>query len=150
MHGEVVATGTVSAQRFVPGMEIPKQWWELFHSQKLNTLVEESLKANSTGVAAQAALHQAQELYLAQRGSYFPTLQAGFGATRAKNPNDSLTNPTVSSTPTYNLFTAALALSYSPDVFGATRRTVEAAKATEEGTRYQLEATYLKIGRAHV
>jgi len=36
-------------------------------------------------------------------------------------------------------------LSYMPDVFGATRRAVEMAKAQEQSTRFQLEATYLTL-----
>src|SRR5277367_4078513 len=36
-------------------------------------------------------------------------------------------------------------VSYLPDVFGASRRTVEAAKAQSEGERFQLEATYVTL-----
>ncbi len=32
-----------------------------------------------------------------------------------------------------------------PDIFGATRRAVEAAKAQDDSTRFQLEATYLTL-----
>src|SRR5512141_916216 len=34
------APGTGGAeQRFIPGREIPAQWWELFHSAALDTLI---------------------------------------------------------------------------------------------------------------
>ena len=46
---------------------------------------------------------------------------------------------------TYTLYTAQLTLSYEPDLFGGTRRQVEIAKAQEESTRFQLEATYLTL-----
>jgi NodT family efflux transporter outer membrane factor (OMF) lipoprotein len=45
----------------------------------------------------------------------------------------------------YTLFTAQLTLSYTPDIFGATRRAVEMTKAQEASTRFQLEATYLTL-----
>ena len=51
----------------------------------------------------------------------------------------------MASSSTYSLYTAQLTLSYAPDVFGATRRAVEMAKAQVESSRFQLEATYLTL-----
>ena len=148
-QGETVSSpGTGgNTQRFVAEMEIPAQWWTLFQSPKLNDLVEQSLKANPNLTAAKAALRQAHELYLAQRTSFWPLAQGTFDAQRAKNAVGSIANPTSlpQVNPYYNLFTAQLNVSYTPDVFGATRRTVEAARAQDNGTRYQLEATYLTL-----
>jgi NodT family efflux transporter outer membrane factor (OMF) lipoprotein len=149
MHGETSAAegAAASAQRFVAGMDIPSQWWTLFQSPQLDRLVEQSLKANPDVGAAQAALKQAHELYAAQRASFFPVVQGGFNAQRAKNAVGSIANPTSlpQANPYYDLYTAQLTLSYAPDVFGGTRRAVEMAKAQEQGTRYQLEATYLTL-----
>ena len=135
------------AQRFVAGMDIPQQWWQLFQSPKLSGLVEQALKANPNLDAAQAALRQSHELYLAQRATFFPLVQGGVGATRAKNPTESLANPTnlPQANPYYSLYTAQLTLSYAPDVFGGNRRALEAAHAQMEASRYQYEATYLTL-----
>jgi NodT family efflux transporter outer membrane factor (OMF) lipoprotein len=133
------------AQRFVADMDIPAQWWTLFRSPKLTRLVDEALQANPNVAAAQAALRQAHELYRVQQTSLFPVVQGGFGASRAQNANTSLANPTTSTTATYNLYTAQLNLSYALDVFGGTRRSVEAAKAQEESSRFQLTATDLSL-----
>ena len=135
------------AQRFVAGMDIPQQWWELFQSPKLSGLVGQALKANPNLDAAQAALRQAHELYAAQRASFFPLVQGGLGITRAKNPTESLANPTnlPQTNPYYSLYTAQLTLSYAPDVFGGNRRALEAAHAQMEASRYQYEATYLTL-----
>ena len=145
--GEITATDTAggNAQRFVAGMDIPAQWWTLFQSQKLSGLVEEALKANPDVDAAKAALRQSHELYSAQWATYLPTVQAGFNGTRAKDASNAIANPTVSVSPFYALYTAQLSLSYAPDVFGLNQREVEAAKAQEEASRYQLEATYLTL-----
>jgi NodT family efflux transporter outer membrane factor (OMF) lipoprotein len=128
-------------------MDIPSQWWTLFQSAQLDRLVEQSLKANPEVGAAQAALKQAHELYAVQRTSFFPVVQGDFNAVRAKNAVGSIANPTnlPQANPYYDLYTAQLTLSYTPDVFGGTRRAVEMAKAQEQGTRYQLEATYLTL-----
>jgi NodT family efflux transporter outer membrane factor (OMF) lipoprotein len=147
MHEETTAAEVTDGgvQRFVAGMDIPNQWWTLFRSPELDRLVEQSLKANANVGAAQAALRQAHELYLAQRTAFFPNLQGSIGGVRSEYPVNTLTAPTVASNNTYNLYTAQLTLSYMPDVFGATRRAVEMAKAQEQSTRFQLEATYLTL-----
>ena len=56
------------AQRFVAGLDIPGEWWTLFHSAPLDALIAEALKANPDLEAAQAALRQAQENVYAERG----------------------------------------------------------------------------------
>ncbi len=133
------------AQRFVAGMDIPSQWWTLFRSAKLNRLVEQALAGNPNVSAAQAALRQAHELYLAQRTSFFPSVQGNFSGNRSEFPANTLTSPTVAPSSTYTLYTAQLTLSYAPDIFGATRRQVEIAKAQDDSARFQLEATYLTL-----
>jgi outer membrane protein TolC len=46
---------------------------------------------------------------------------------------------------TYNLFTPQVSVTYAPDVFGLTRRTVESFKAQEEAAHYQLAAAYTTL-----
>ena len=83
------------AQRFVAGMDIPSQWWTLFQSPKLNHLVEQALKANPDVGAAQAALRQAHELYLAQRTSFFPIVAGKLQrALEPRTPLGTIANPT--------------------------------------------------------
>ena len=35
-----------NTQQFVQGMDIPGQWWTLFHSKPLNGLIDDSIKNN--------------------------------------------------------------------------------------------------------
>jgi NodT family efflux transporter outer membrane factor (OMF) lipoprotein len=133
------------AQRFVAGMDIPGQWWTLFHSPSLNALVEQALKANPNVEAGKAALLQAMESIYAQEGFYYPTVQANFSPSRQKNAVGTI-SPTLSSgAPIFNLFTAQVAVSYTLDVFGTNRRQVESLQAQAESQRFQLEATYLTL-----
>jgi len=134
-----------NAQRFVSDMDIPGQWWTLFQSPKLTRLVEEALKANPNLIAAEAALRQAHELTAAQWAGYLPVLQASFNAQRTKDASATITPVTVSPSPTYSLYTPQLSLSYTADVFGVTRRSVEAARAQAEASRFQLDATYVTL-----
>ena len=154
-YGSAVARNTTAAapgtggnpQQFITTMDIPGQWWELFQSPKLTALVQQALKGNPNIDAARASLRQANDLYNAQRASLFPTVQGSFSALRAKNPTETLANPTSlpQVNPYYDLFTAQLALSYMPDVFGGTRRSLEVSRAQLEATRFEFIATYVTL-----
>ena len=135
-------------QKFVEGLDIPAEWWKLFHSKPLNDLIERSLTNNPSLKAAQAALTVAHENVLAQKGLFFPSIDGGFSASRHQTPN--LVNPFVTqSTPEgyayYSYYTPQVAVSYAPDVFGLNRRTVESLKAQQEQQRFALIATHITL-----
>src|SRR6202044_2235174 len=79
-----------AAQHFIKGRDIPRQWWALFHSQPLNDLIEQSINANPNIASVQAALRQARENTLAQKGSYYPQVSVGFAASRNLTPLEAL------------------------------------------------------------
>ena len=133
------------AQRFAKGADISADWWTLFHSKQLNELIEQSLKKNPDLKSAQAALTVAHENVLAQRGSFFPSVTAGFAASRQQDPPGSLAPVPSSNAFLYNLFTPQVSVSYVPDVFGLNRRTVESLQAQEQGVRFQMVATYTTL-----
>ena len=133
------------AQRLIEGIDIPGQWWALFHSEPLNGLIEEALRNNPDLQAAQAALRVARETVLAQQGAYFPSVVASFTPSRQKDPTGAVAPTAASGNPTFSLFTAQVAVSYTPDVFGLNRRTVEGLAAQAEAQRFQVEATYLTL-----
>jgi NodT family efflux transporter outer membrane factor (OMF) lipoprotein len=136
--------GAGAAQRFLAGRDLPAEWWTLFHSPALDELVKEALKASPNLAAAEAALRQAHELRKAGEGAFWPLVQAGFTASRNKTAA-SLSPATASGALYYSLYTAQLGVSYVPDVFGGTRRTVEGLLAQEEAQRFQRDAAYLTL-----
>ena len=127
------------------GLAIPGQWWALFHSRALNALVEQAIAANPTLPAAQAALRQARENVYAEQGSLFPNVTASFSPSRNKTATGAITPVAASGNPYYSLNTAQVTVSYTPDVFGGTRRQIESLVATADFQRFQLEATYLTL-----
>jgi NodT family efflux transporter outer membrane factor (OMF) lipoprotein len=133
-----------AAQRFL-SEEVPRDWWKLFKSADLDALVTEALRANPEVASAQAALKQALENTAAERGSYFPTVQGSFGASRNLDAVGVLSPNLASGAAMYNLFTPQVTVSYVPDIFGANRRQVESLAAQAEASRYQLDATYLTL-----
>lgn len=133
-----------TAQHFNYGADIPARWWTLFHSARLDALVEQALQANPDVGAAQAALRKAHEELLAQRGSYFPAIDGTAGATREKITGAEFGQPQGGSY-IYNLFNASANVSYTLDLWGGVRRGVEAAGAQADYQNYQLQATYLTL-----
>jgi NodT family efflux transporter outer membrane factor (OMF) lipoprotein len=153
-------------QHFVPGRDIPFEWWELFQSPQLDSLIKRAFKANPTIAAAQATLAQAQELVYAQRGFFYPTVAAVTQAERHKvsgNTNSSSTigvqgngtnllpavedpNHFPHNLPSYySFYTAELDVGFVPDVFGGNRRQVESLAAQREAQRFALEAAYITL-----
>jgi NodT family efflux transporter outer membrane factor (OMF) lipoprotein len=132
-----------AAQRFVLDLDIPGQWWTLFHSRALNAIVEQALKANPSLDAAKAALRQAQENVYAGQGALFPTVSGTLSTQREKFSGASFGDPALSST--FSVQTAQLSVSYVFDVWGGTRRQIESLVAQTEFERFQLEAAYLSL-----
>ena len=85
------------------------------------------------------------EIAAAQRGAFFPNVQASFDPSRQRNPVGVLAPTLSSGTALCNLFTTQVSVSYVPDVFGANRRQVESLDALAEASRFQLDATYLTL-----
>ena len=132
------------AQRFESGADIPGDWWTLFRSPALDALIERALKNNPDLTAARAALTAAHENTLAQRGAYFPQVDADFAANRQKQPGSLAPVPSNNAFE-YSLFTPQLSVSYVPDVFGLNRRTVESLQAQAQVARFQMIAAHIAL-----
>ncbi|SDI30000.1 efflux transporter outer membrane subunit [Propionivibrio dicarboxylicus] len=162
-------TSGSEAQRFVAGKAIQADWWTLFESPQLTALIEKAFAANPTIEAAQAALRAAQYTVQAQRGYFFPTIQASYSPSRTKiagnvggnspgvQGNGSVIS-TTQNTPAsqggtapfnqpvvYNFHTAQFSVGYTPDIFGLNRRLVEAFEAQTRIQALQLEAAYVTL-----
>jgi NodT family efflux transporter outer membrane factor (OMF) lipoprotein len=138
------ADGTAgAAQRFAIGQDIQGDWWTLFHSEPLDQLVQQALKANPDVDAAQAALRQARENAYAGEGALFPTLGGSFQAERERLSGAAFGEPGLNTQ--FSLVTAQLNVSYAPDIFGGTRRQIEQLRAQADYQRFELEATYLTL-----
>ena len=132
------------AQHFVFGKDIPVNWWQNFGSTKLNSLIDQALRASPTLDAAQATLYQAQQTYAAQSGStLYPQVNAKLGAQRQKF-NPSLFGQPVGSK-IFDLYNAGVTVSYNFDLFGGNRRALEALAAQADYQRYQFEGARLTL-----
>ncbi len=130
-------------QHLVPGQDIPAVWWELFHSPNLNKLIEQALRDNPDLAAADASLRVAQDNLSAGQASFFPALTGSFASKRAKVSSVSTNNAMPSYI--YTLHNASVGVSYNPDVWGGTRRSVENLQAQADAAKFQREAAYLAL-----
>jgi NodT family efflux transporter outer membrane factor (OMF) lipoprotein len=137
-------TPTGHSQRFVQGRDIPQEWWALFKSPALNAVIERALNNNPSLQSAIATLRAANQAVYAQEGRFLPLVQANFNPTRQLTAGaispvlNNAANP-------FNLYTAQVAVSYTFDVWGLNRRTVESLKAQADNQRFQVEAAYLTL-----
>ncbi|MGA9550434.1 MAG: efflux transporter outer membrane subunit [Rhodomicrobium sp.] len=135
--------------------ELPAEWWELFHSPSLNSLINRALHDNPNIEAARAALRVAQANVYAEVGQLFPlataneTSQGGKVATTPGGLAGGVAAPVVgpgSSNPTYyQLHTAQFTVAYTPDIWGGVRRQIENLEAVKVNQRFMNEATFLTL-----
>jgi NodT family efflux transporter outer membrane factor (OMF) lipoprotein len=131
-------------QRFVTGMEISSQWWTLFHSQPLDALIRQALEDSPTLGAAKAALIEARENRRAQLGAFFPSVDGNFTANRSEFTGASFGQPGAPGS-VYTLYNASVSVSYTLDIFGATRRGLEVLQAQVDNQRFLLEGARLTL-----
>ena len=128
-----------SAQTFIAARDIPAEWWHLFKSPQLDSLIRKAFAANPDIEAAQAALREAQANVSAQRGFFFPAIRGNHSPSRIKSSEEG-ERPGI-----YNLQTAQLTVGFVPDIFGGNRRHVESLKAQADMQRFQLEAARITL-----
>ena len=131
-------------QRFVPGGEISPRWWELFRSEALDRWIREALANSPTLGAAEATLRRAQELLRARSGELLPRVDGNVSASRQKPSGASFGQSGAQLNP-FTLYNASVDVSYTLDLFGKTRRELEALQAQVDYQRFQLEGAYLTL-----
>lgn len=132
-----------SAQHFVSGQDIPSEWWSLFHSPALNHLIQLGLANSPNLAAAKATLQQAQETLNAQTWSLlFPAGNAQLSGERQRFTGSSFGT---SSASIFNLYNTSINISYALDVFGGSRRQIEAQQSQVLFEQFELEAAYLTL-----
>lgn len=128
----------------------PTAWWKVFQDPLLDKYIEMAATCNKEILTAEANILQARALRLVAASSLFPQVEANVNATKtyfSKNgpvfagpsftagPNANTGLPFTIQTPQIqNLFNALFDASWELDLFGKTRRGVQAAQATYERT----------------
>lgn len=132
-----------AAQRIAVGAKVRDDWWTLFHSPALNRVVEQALRDSPTIAQATATLAQARQEVIAALGAEYPQVDLGaeLGRQAVNVQVSGVQRPGIP----VNLFGVGPTVSYTPDVFGALQRNVEAQSALADLSDYQLAAAYLAL-----
>ena len=134
---QAVKKGATADQRLAEGADVDGAWWRLFRSPRLTALVEQALRQNPSLAAAQQTLHQAQEATLAQDGAFLPSISGQLSRQRIKESGAELGEPGFSEQ--FSLYSAQLNVSYTFDVWGLNRRSVQSDEAKAAYQRFQFE-----------
>lgn len=132
--------------RLVPERDIPAEWWAVFGSPELDALVQRALRGNPTLDQARARLTQAQELRTARAGAtQYPQVDLTAGAVRQRIDPATFGFPDAPNPGPFNVFSLGGNASYNFDIFGGTRRELEALATEVDYQAFELEAARLTL-----
>jgi multidrug efflux system outer membrane protein len=122
-------------------------WWQAFGDPVLNNLIEQAAKTNLDLEQARARIIQARTNVTAAGAAAWPSIQGTGSVTRSGGGIDTTasTSPSALATTSGTIFQAGFDASWEIDVFGGTRRSVEAARAKLEASVEDLRATLLTL-----
>lgn len=125
------------------GRDLSGQWWDLFGSSRLNSLIEEAMASYPDVTAQQAALAAARDNVRAGTGVFLPQIQGAANYEREQVSGASI-GPGYAGFTT-SVYQATVNVSYTFDIFGSQRRTLEGLIAQAEAQNFVLEASYLTL-----
>lgn len=122
-------------------------WWKTFHDPQLNSLEAQLNVSNQTIAQDEANYREARALVCEARAAFFPTITASASVIREKSSSNISQSSGSSSTSTSSgssssssaggaITTSSLLLNgtWEPDIWGAVRRSVEAASANAQAS----------------
>ncbi|MGX6999382.1 efflux transporter outer membrane subunit [Caballeronia sp. KNU42] len=131
----------------------PSQWWLSLNDPQLNALIDAALAHNPDVHAAQARLREARAQLQHQQANGMPTASFDAAALRVREPNLSALSSSQGSSGSSSssgggplqLYTAGFDASWEIDLFGGTRRAVEAATAEADAVDADLADTQVSL-----
>jgi multidrug efflux system outer membrane protein len=115
------------------------QWWKRLHDPVLDQLIAQALAASPDLKAAQARLRESRARRELAGAEQSPTVTGSAAASRSKG------SANTGGGATHDLFNAGFDAAWEPDVFGATRRGIEAAQADLQASAASLDNTRVSL-----
>ena len=100
-----------------------EKWWESFHDETLNSLIARALAQNLDLKQAESRILQARDELGIAMSNFWPAADASLEYRKSRNSQTGITG---------SLYQAGFDASWELDLFGGTRRAVEAARADIE------------------
>ena len=127
-------------------------WWKAFKDPELDLLIGRAVEANLDLEAAQARIREARATVKIQAAPLWPELDATESYTRSWQSQNAIQNPGGSTVENLaiggqpgNLYEPGFDANWEIDVFGGTRRSVEAAQASLEASVYDRDDVLLTL-----
>lgn len=117
-------------------------WWQTFQDPVLNALVDRAVQSNTDLKIAQARVREARALRTLVTAEEYPAVDASGAYTRIRSSENA---SNFSSSPWKDLFQLGLDASWEVDIFGGTRRSVEAATADLEASQENLRDVVVSL-----
>lgn len=121
------------------------EWWKIFNDAVLDNLERQALEANQDLKAAAARVKEARALNQVARSAYFPTIDAGLGATRQQPSAASQGLPDGARVQPTTVYRAQANVSYEVDLFGRVASGVDAAKADTQRSEALFQSVQLAL-----
>lgn len=131
---------------------VPSRWWTVYGDRELDVLIERALRANLNLQIAESRIREARASMRASTAASWPTVDLAASAARG---GQSANAPGVSpfgqggdlgaGRSVQNLFQAGFDANWELDLFGGTRRSVEAARADMQGVAFDRDAVALSL-----
>jgi NodT family efflux transporter outer membrane factor (OMF) lipoprotein len=132
-----------TVQHFALGREIAGDWWTLFRSEAIASIVSKAVEQNRSLEASIATLEQAHDLALAAAGSQFPQVGLTAGVGRQQYGSEFLGG--LGKIPPFTYFAVGPSVSYTLDYTGGVARGVERQYALVDVAQHELDAAYLAV-----
>jgi len=115
------------------------RWWSVLQDPLLSNLEERAIQANLELKEARARVLEARAMRGLERAGLFPTLDAEGSATKSRSSESGGTGAE------RDLYAVGFDAGWELDVFGGTRRSVEAAQASLEATEADLHDVMVSL-----
>lgn len=114
-------------------------WWRQLGDSQLDSLVDDALAGSLDLRLAQARLRQARANRQQSVSGLFPTVSTSASASRNKNASTTSPGTGLSGSSSGTIYEAGFDASWEIDIFGGTRRGIEAATADLASTKANLD-----------
>jgi NodT family efflux transporter outer membrane factor (OMF) lipoprotein len=148
---KTLAAGRLPNAPAEPNAPSPASWWQALNDQQLNELVSLAF-ANSPDIAtAQARLRQSRASLSGAHADAMPKVSGDAAMLKLRSPDTSALSSGDSGSGggggrgPLTLYLAGFDASWEVDMFGGTRRAIEAAQAEAESSRAQLADTQVQL-----
>ncbi len=133
------------------------EWWTVFHDQQLNALIREAASSNLDLRIAQSRVCEVKALRGITRSGLFPQIGAGGDYSRSRLSENSPSGRQLKASGQSlenDFFSGGLDASWEIDLFGGTRRAIEAAQAdlnaSVESSRGVLVSVLAEVGLSYL